>query len=116
MSIVDVVSVLTESPNPQVYWRVLKKRLKDEGNETVTNCNGLKMEASTKDISAAIEPKNFEASKKVAKQGGNVAKVALKELEARTGKQVVSSGNAKSLLGDKSNPILKKVQSPKKKK
>ena len=46
MSIVDVVSVLTESPNPQVYWRVLKKRLKDEGNETVTNCNGLKMQAS----------------------------------------------------------------------
>jgi hypothetical protein len=46
MSIVDVVSVLTESPNPQVYWRVLKKRLKDEGNETVTNCNGLKLEGS----------------------------------------------------------------------
>jgi prophage antirepressor-like protein len=41
-SIVDVVAVLTESPNSQVYWRVLKKRLKDEGNETVTNCNGLK--------------------------------------------------------------------------
>ena len=261
MSIVDVVSVLTESPNPQVYWRVLKKRLKDEGNETVTNCNGLKMlasdgkmrmtdvadteqlfrliqsipspkaepfklwlakvaaerfdemqdpelsidraleqymnlgysenwinqrlksieirkeltdewkkrglkegvqfatltdiitkawsdkttkeykilkglkkenlrdnmtntelilnmlaETSTKDISMAVEPKDFEASKKVAQQGGNVAKVALKELEARTGKKVVSSGNAKSLLGDKSNPILKKVQSPKKKK
>lgn len=261
MSIVDVVSVLTESPNPQVYWRVLKKRLKDEGNETVTNCNGLKMqasdgkmrmtdvadteqlfrliqsipsrkaepfklwlakvaaerldemqdpelsidraleqymnlgytenwinqrlksieirkeltdewkkrglkegvqfatltdiitkawsdkttkeykilkglkkenlrdnmtntelilsmlaEASTKDISAAIEPKNFEASKKVAKQGGNVAKVALKELEARTGKKVVTSGNAKNLLDDKSNPVVKKVQSTKKKK
>jgi len=45
-SIVDVVAVLTESPNPQVYWRVLKMRLKEEGNETVTNCNGLKMEAS----------------------------------------------------------------------
>lgn len=44
-SIVDVIEVLTDSPNPQVYWRVLKKRLKDEGNETVTNCNGLKMEA-----------------------------------------------------------------------
>jgi DNA-damage-inducible protein D len=42
-SIVDVVEVLTESPNPQVYWRVLKKRLLAEGNETVTNCNGLKM-------------------------------------------------------------------------
>ncbi len=45
-SIVDVVVVLTESPNPQTYWRVLKKRLKDEGNETVTNCNGLKMPAA----------------------------------------------------------------------
>ena len=44
-SIVDVVGVLTESPNPQIYWRVMKKRLKDEGNETVTNCNGLKMTA-----------------------------------------------------------------------
>lgn len=45
-SIVDIVGVLTESSNPQVYWRVLKKRLKDEGNETVTNCNGLKMMSS----------------------------------------------------------------------
>lgn len=45
-SIVDVVGVLTESENPQVYWRVLKKRLKEEGNETVTNCNGLKMKAA----------------------------------------------------------------------
>lgn len=45
-SIVDVVAVLTDSPNPQTYWHVLKKRLKDEGNETVTNCNGLKMTAA----------------------------------------------------------------------
>ncbi len=45
-SIVDVVAALTESPNPQTYWRVMKKRLKDEGNETVTNCNGLKMLAA----------------------------------------------------------------------
>lgn len=45
-SIVDVIAVLTESPNPQTYWRVLKKRLKDEGNETVTNCNSLKMRAA----------------------------------------------------------------------
>ena len=45
-SIVDVVAVLTDSPNPQTYWRVLKKRLKDEGNETVTSCNGLKMTAA----------------------------------------------------------------------
>lgn len=45
-AVVDVIAVLTESPNPQTYWRVMKKRLKDEGNETVTNCNGLKMKAA----------------------------------------------------------------------
>ena len=45
-SVVDVVAVLTDSENPATYWRVLKKRLKDEGNETVTNCNGLKMPAA----------------------------------------------------------------------
>jgi len=242
LSIVDVIAVLTDSPNPQVYWRVLKKRLKDEGNESVTNCNALKMpasdgkmrltdvadteqlfrliqsipspkaepfkqwlaqvaaerldemqdpelsidraleqymklgysenwinqrlksieirkdltdewkkrglkegvqfatltdiitkawsdrttkeykilkglkkenlrdnmtntelilnmlaEASTKDISVATNPKDFEESKNVAKQGGNVAKVARKELEAKTGKNVVTSLNAKKL-------------------
>lgn len=246
ISIVDVVAVLTNSHNPQVYWRVLKKRLKDEGNESVTNCNGLKMlapdgkmrmtdvadteqlfrliqsipspkaepfklwlaqvaserldemqdpelsidraleqylklgysenwinqrlksieirkeltdewknrglkegqqfatltdiitkawagkttkeykvfkglkkenlrdnmtntelilnmlaEASTKDISVAVQPKDFEGSKKVARQGGNVAKVALKELESKTGKKVVSKLNAKKVLGSK---------------
>lgn len=251
LSIVDVIAVLTDSPNPQVYWRVLKKRLKDEGNETVTNCNALKMpapdgkmrltdvadteqlfrliqsipspkaepfkqwlaqvaserldemqdpelsidraleqymklgysenwinqrlksieirkeltdewkkrglkegvqfatltdiitkawsdkttkeykilkglkkenlrdnmtntelilnmlaEASTKDISAATHPKDFEESKKVAKQGGNVAKVARKELEAKTGKNVVTSLNAKKL----SESGLKKLE------
>ena len=248
ISIIDVVAVLTESVDPNAYWRKLKQRLKEEGNETVTNCHGLKMlapdgkmrmtdvadteqlfrliqsipspkaepfklwlakvaaerldemqdpelsidraleqymnlgysenwinqrlksieirkeltdewkkrglkeaaqfatltdiitkawsdkttkeykilkglkkenlrdnmtntelilsmlaEASTKDISAAIEPKSFEASKKVAKQGGNVAKVALKELEARTGKKVVSALNAKNTLPGKKN-------------
>ena len=45
-SIGDVIEVQTNSPNPQVYWRVMKKGLKDEGNETVTNCNGLKMFAA----------------------------------------------------------------------
>ena len=42
-SVVDVLHVLTDSANPQTYWRVLKKRLLDEGNETVTNCNALKL-------------------------------------------------------------------------
>jgi hypothetical protein len=245
LAIVDVIAVLTESPNPQVYWRVLKKRLKDEGNETVTNCNGLKMEApdgklrmtdvadteqlfrliqsipspkaepfklwlakvaavrldemqdpeltidraleqymqlgyseswinqrlksieirkeltdewkkrglkegqqfailtdiitsewagkttkeykvlkglkkenlrdnmtntelilnmlaeaSTKDISAATNPTTFDESKRVAKQGGNVAKVAMKALEAKTGKKVVTAINAKTVLNE----------------
>jgi len=257
ISIVDVIAVLTDSTNPQVYWRVLKKRLLEEGNETVTNCNGLKMlapdgkmrktdvadteqlfrliqsipspkaepfklwlaqiaserldemqdpeltidralkeylelgysenwinqrlksievrkeltdewkkrglkdgvqfatltdiltkawadkttkeykklkglkkenlrdnmtntelilnmlaEASTKDISSVVEPENFAESKKIAKQGGNVAKVARKELEARTGKKVVSPKNAKIVLGEtkvkKLNPKKKK--------
>ncbi len=45
-AIVDVVEVLTESANPQTYWRVLKNRLKKEGNETVTNCNAFKFRAS----------------------------------------------------------------------
>jgi len=242
-AIVDVISILTESGNPQVYWRVMKKRLLVEGNQTVTNCNALKMEAadgkmrmtdvadteqlfrliqsipshkaepfklwlakvaserldemqdpelsidralenymnlgyseswinqrlksieirkeltdewkkrglkegqqfatltdiitkawsdkstkeykmlkglkkenlrdnmtntelilnmlaeaSTKDISAATSPETFEESKKVAKQGGNVAKVAMKELEAKTGKKVVTALNAKDAL------------------
>jgi len=242
-SIVDVIAILTDSPNPQVYWRVLKKRLKDEGNETVTNCNGLKMEApdgkmrmtdvadteqlfrliqsipspkaepfkvwlakvaserldemqdpeitidraleqylkmgysenwinqrlksieirkeltdewkkrgmkegvqfatltdiitkawsdkttkeykvlkglkkenlrdnmtntelilnmlaeaSTKDISQATDPSSFEENKKVAQQGGNVAKVARMELEAKTGRKVVTALNAKTAL------------------
>ena len=45
-SIVDVVAVLTDSENPQTYWRVLKNRLKKEGNQTVTNCNALKLRAA----------------------------------------------------------------------
>ena len=44
-SIVDVVGVLTDSVDPMAYWRKLKQRLKAEGNETVTNCHGLKMTA-----------------------------------------------------------------------
>ena len=246
ISIIDVVSVLSESVDPNAYWRKLKQRLKQEGNETVTNCHGLKMlaadgkmrmtdvadteqlfrliqsipspkaepfklwlaqiaserldelqdpeitidraleqylqlgysenwinqrlksieirkeltdewkhrglkegqqfatltdiisktwsgkttkeykvlkglkkenlrdnmtntelilnmlaEASVKDISQAVNPKTFDDNKKVANQGGNVAKVALKELETQTGKKVVSALNAKSLLQQK---------------
>lgn len=243
VSIIDVVAVLTESKDPNAYWRKLKQRLKEEGNETVTNCHGLKMkaadgkmrmtdvadteqlfrliqsipspkaepfklwlaqvaaermdelqdpelsidralqqylnlgysenwinqrlksieirkeltdewkrlglkqgqqfatltdiitkawsgnntkeyktlkglkkenlrdnmtntelilnmlaEASTKDISQAVNPENFEESKLVAKQGGDIAGNARKELELKTGKKVVSALNAKPYL------------------
>lgn len=55
-------------------------------------------EASTKDISTATNPESFEENKKVAEQGGNVAKVAMKELESKTGKKVVTALNAKDSL------------------
>ena len=45
-SIIDVVGILTDSPDPNNYWKVLKNRLKKEGNETVTNCNRLKLPAA----------------------------------------------------------------------
>jgi hypothetical protein len=79
-----------------------KENLRDNMTNTELILNML-AEASTKDISQATNPKDFEESKKVAKQGGNVAKVAMKELESKTGKKVVSPLNAKVALGiDKS--------------
>ena len=45
-SVVDIVAILTESKDPTAYWRKLKQRLKEEGNETVTNCHGLKLRAA----------------------------------------------------------------------
>ena len=43
ISVVDIVAVLSQSDNPRNYWKVLKHRLKQEGNESVTNCNQLKL-------------------------------------------------------------------------
>jgi hypothetical protein len=45
-SVVDVVGILSESIDPQAYWRKLKQRLKEEGNQTVTNCHALKLQSS----------------------------------------------------------------------
>ncbi len=55
-------------------------------------------EASTKDISQAVEPRTLDENQKVAGQGGNVAKVARLELEAKTGRKVVTTLNAKTTL------------------
>jgi hypothetical protein len=98
------------SDNTTKEYKILKGLKKENLRDNMTNTElilNMLAEASTKDISAATNPKDFNASKKVAKQGGNVAKVARKELEARTGKKVVTSLNAKTALklneGDKKN-------------
>lgn len=92
-----------------------KKNLRDNMTNTELILSML-AEASTKDISEATQPNTFDESKKVAKQGGNVAKVALKELESKTGKKVVSSLTAKNLLGIQDSQPKKKISSTKKKK
>ena len=81
----------------KVFKGLKKENLRDNMTNTELILNML-AEASTKDISAAVEPKDFEESKNVAQQGGNVAQVALKELESKTGKKVVSTSNAKGVL------------------
>jgi hypothetical protein len=86
----------------KVFKGLKKENLRDNMTNTELILNML-AEASTKDISAAVEPKTFEESKKVAKQGGNVAKVALKELESKTGKKVVTQLNAKTVLSIESS-------------
>ena len=84
-----------------------KENLRDNMSNTELILNML-AEASTKDISQATNPKNFNQSKKVAQQGGQVAKVALKELEAKTGKKVVTAANAKTTLQISTTKMNKK--------
>jgi hypothetical protein len=82
-------------------YKVLKGLKKENLRDNMTNTElilNMLAEASTKDISVATNPKDFEESKIVAKQGGNVANVARKELEAKTGKKVVSELNAKDMF------------------
>lgn len=73
-----------------------KQNLRDNMTSTELILNML-AEVSTKDISQANNPKTFNQSKTIAKQGGNVAKVAREELERQTGKSVISSDNAATL-------------------
>lgn len=80
-----------------------KQNLRDNMTSTELILNML-AEASTKDISQANDPKDFEQSKTIAKQGGNVAKVAREELEKQIGKSVISSDNATTLRKLTSKP------------
>jgi len=93
-------------------YKTLKGLKKENLRDNMTNTElilNMLAEASTKDISVAVDPKNFEESQTVAKQGGNVARVALKELEAKTGKKVVTALSAKTFL--KSGKDVKKIGS-----
>ncbi|MEY4011006.1 MAG: hypothetical protein RIT22_130 [Bacteroidota bacterium] len=96
----DIISKAWSDRTTKEY-KILKGLKKENLRDNMTNTElilNMLAEASTKDISQAVNPDTFEESKKVAQQGGNVAKVALKELEAKTGKKVVSPLNANTIL------------------
>lgn len=99
-TLTDIITKAWSDKTTKEY-KILKGLKKENLRDNMTNTElilNMLAEASTKDISAATNPKDFEESKKVAKQGGNVAKVARKELEAKTGKKVVTALNAKKSL------------------
>ena len=97
-TLTDIITKAWSDKTTKEY-KILKGLKKENLRDNMTNTElilNMLAEASTKDISQAVNPETFEDSKKVAEQGGNVAKVALKELEAKTGKKVVSELNAKT--------------------
>lgn len=107
-TLTDIITKAWSGKTTKEY-KVLKGLKKENLRDNMTNTElilNMLAEASTKDISQSVNPETYEESKKVARQGGNVAKVALKELESKTGKKVVSPLNAKTVLG---------IEKPKKK-
>lgn len=102
-SLTDIITKAWSDKTTKEY-KILKGLKKENLRDNMTNTElilNMLAEASTKDISQAVNPKTFDESKKVAKQGGNVAKVAMKELEAKTGKKVVTALNAAAILNEK---------------
>lgn len=89
-AIVDVIAVLTDSANPQVYWRVMKKRLADEGGESVTKCNALRL---------------IEAD-------GTIAGNARRELEAQSGTRIATRKNFKTLPESQTRPLRNRKPKP----
>ena len=115
--IAALTDIITQAWNDKTTkeYKVLKGLKKENLRDNMTNTElilSMLAEASTKDITAATKPTNFEDGKKVAKQGGNVAKVARLELEAKTGKKVITALNAKDIL--KALPESKKKSAKKK--
>lgn len=115
-TLTDIITKAWSDKTTKEY-KILKGLKKENLRDNMTNTElilNMLAEASTKDISQAVNPKDFETSKKVAAQGGNVAKVAMKELEAKTGKKVVTALNAKAILTE--NNTTKKLNPTKPKK
>ena len=113
-ALTDIITQAWSDKTTKEY-KVLKGLKKENLRDNMTNTElilSMLAEASTKDITAATNPTNFEDGKKVAKQGGNVAKVARLELEAKTGKKVITALNAKDIL--KALPESKKKSAKKK--
>lgn len=106
-TLTDIISKAWSEKTTKEY-KVLKGLKKENLRDNMTNTElilSMLAEASTKDISQAVNPESFEESQRVAQQGGNVAKVARQELEAQTGKKVVSELNAKTALEQKNKTL-----------
>lgn len=113
-TLIDIITKAWSDKTTKEY-KILKGLKKENLRDNMTNTElilNMLAEASAKEISEAVKPDTFERSKQVAKQGGNIARNARKELEERTGKKVVTSLNAKSALqlkeGDKKKTKKKK--------
>ena len=102
-TLTDIITK-TWSENTTKEYKILKGLKKENLRDNMTNTElilNMLAEASTKDISEAVNPKNFDESKTIAKQGGNIAGNARKELELKTGKKVITELNAKTFLSGK---------------
>lgn len=102
-TLTDIITKAWSGKTTKEY-KILKGLKKENLRDNMTNTElilNMLAEASAKDISQATNPATFEENATAARQGGNVANVARKELEAKTGKSVVTSLNAKSALKEK---------------
>jgi hypothetical protein len=110
-TLTDIITKAWSGHSTKEY-KVLKGLKKENLRDNMTNTElilNMLAEAATKDISQAVNPESLEDSKKVAQQGGNVAKAALNELESKTGKKVVTKLNAKTALSLQSGDDPKTV-------
>lgn len=102
-TLTDIISKAWSGKTTKEY-KILKGLKKENLRDNMTNTElilNMLAEASTTDISKATSPESFEDNIIVAQQGGNVAKVALKELESKTGNKVITSLNAKDVIEQK---------------